>query len=99
MKHSTFAEHVHTFLATGPSQVTTRPTWWHFFQKVDTSLSLARSQAAQTLGVPWNKIRLTFQFWTKIEIELTYILFVFFYLLSFFASRAIWKQFYQRLRF
>ena len=33
MKHSTFAKHAHTFLATGPSQVGKWPTWWHFFKK------------------------------------------------------------------
>ena len=31
MKHSTFAVHTHTFLATGPSQVGKWPTWWYCF--------------------------------------------------------------------
>ena len=43
-----------------------------------------------------NKIRPKFQFWTKIEIKMTYLVFVFYCL---FASRAIWKPFYRRLRF
>ena len=43
-----------------------------------------------------NKIRPKFQFWTKIEIKMTYLVVVFYCL---FASRAIWKPFYRRLRF
>ena len=46
-----------------------------------------------------NKIRLKFHFLTKIEIKMTYLVFFFLVFYCFFASRAIWKPFYRRLRY
>ena len=45
-----------------------------------------------------NKIRPKFYYSTKIEIKMTYLVFVFCYY-CLFASRAIWKPFYRRLIF
>ena len=67
-------------------------------------------QAAQTLWesvdfqfvrecMKINKIRLKFHFLTKIEIKMTYLVFFFLVFYCFFASRAIWKPFYRRLRY
>ena len=46
-----------------------------------------------------NKIRLKFHFLTKIEIKMTYLVFFFLVFYCLFASRAIWKPFYRRLRY
>ena len=45
-----------------------------------------------------NKIRPKFYYSTKIQIKMTYLVFVFCYY-CLFASRAIWKPFYRRLIF